>query len=188
VTVTDPQCTAPPALQVKNRGAGLDPSPDTLDPGDAWIYSCSVQTAAGQQRVDNVATVNGRDSNGRDASDNDTAVTLLGERVVAGEQFEPGSARLAGRSGCVAKAFYVTVRGRQIASVTFHVDGKKRATLTTPDSKGRYRMKIDPRKLKAGGHRAVATVKFAAASQTGTKKMNVRFRRCVRRTAPAFTG
>jgi uncharacterized repeat protein (TIGR01451 family) len=188
VNVADPLCTAPPALQVKNRDAGLDPSPDTLDPGDAWIYSCSVQTSPGQQRVDNVSTVNGRDTNGRSAEDSDTATTLLGERFVAGEQIEPGSARLAGRSGCVAKAFYLTVRGRQIERVTFRVDGKKRATLTSPDSKGRYRLKIDPRKLKAGAHRAVASVQFSAASNTNSKKLRVRFRRCVRRTAPAFTG
>jgi uncharacterized repeat protein (TIGR01451 family) len=188
VNVADPQCTAPPALQVKNRGGGVDPSPDTLDPGDSWVYSCSVQTSAGQQRVDNVSTVNGRDTNGRSDDDSDTATTLLGERFVEGDRVEPGTARLAGRSGCVAKAFYVTVRGQQIERVTFHLDGKKRATLTSPDKKGRYRMRINPRTLKPGAHRAVASVKFTAASETDSKKLRVRFRRCVKRTAPAFTG
>jgi hypothetical protein len=72
--------------------------------------------------------------------------------------------------------------------VEFRVDGKKRATLTAPDKKGRYKIKIDPRKFKAGGHLAVARAFFTPESNTTSKKMKVRFRRCVRRTAPAFTG
>jgi hypothetical protein len=41
VEVTDPKCDDPPRLTSKNG----DPSPDTLDPGDTWTYSCSHRTA-----------------------------------------------------------------------------------------------------------------------------------------------
>ena len=62
-----------------------------------------------------------------------------------------------------------------------------RITLDRPERGNGITLEM-PRELKPGSHRAVATVKFTEASATGTKKMNVRFRRCVRRTAPAFTG
>ena len=188
VTVTDPQCTGVPALQTKNRDTGLDPSPETLDPGDSWVYGCSVQTAPGQQRVENIATVNGRDENGRTTEDSDTEVTPLAERVVEGERIEPGTARIAGRSGCVARAFYVTVRGTQIDRVVFRIDGKKRATLRAPDKRGRYRLRVNPRQYKAGSHVVTAQAVFSPDANTRTKKMKVRFQRCIRRTAPAFTG
>ena len=62
VVVTDPKCTQPPVLQSK----GADATPGTFDPGDAWTYTCSAETA-GQQpgTFVNTATVTGTDGNGR---------------------------------------------------------------------------------------------------------------------------
>jgi hypothetical protein len=107
---------------------------------------------------------------------------------VLGERIEPGSARIAGASGCVARKFSVKVSGKQILRVEFRIDGKKRATVSKPDSKGRFVFKVDPKKFKSGSHLLVAKSVFNAASNTNAKTMKLRFARCVRRTAPAFTG
>ena len=188
VIVTDPQCTTAPVLQVKNRGAGVDATPDSLDPGDSWVYGCSGQTASGQTSFVNQACVEGTDQFGRQVSACDDATTLLGERQVAGTRTEPGTARLAGRSGCVARAFTAVVRGRSIDKVVFRIDGKKRATLRSPDANGRYKLRVDPKAFKPGSHVLVARTTFAADSGTRPKTMRLRFQRCVRRTEPAFTG
>ena len=42
VNVTDDRCDDPPALTSKNG----DASPQTLDPGDTWTYTCSHKTPA----------------------------------------------------------------------------------------------------------------------------------------------
>jgi hypothetical protein len=187
VVVTDPQCAAAPALSVKNRGAGLDPSPGTLDPGDSWVYLCSVQTQVGQTRVDNVADVNAADEFGHPVSATDTASTVLGQ-IVQLPQVTPGSARLAGASGCVARKFVASVRGKSIRKVVFSIDGKRRASVSKPDSNGRYKYVVNPRKFSRGSHLLVAKATFDPDSGTKPKTMRLRFSRCVRRAAPAFTG
>jgi hypothetical protein len=112
-----------------------------------------------------------------------------GQQQVLGERVSPGSARFAGATGCQGKPFTVRVKGRSIARVEFSIDGKKRKTVTRPDSAGRYKFKIDPRRFKAGSHRVVARAVFAAGSGTSAKRMTLRFSRCVRAAqAPAFTG
>jgi hypothetical protein len=193
VAVTDQQCTTTPALQVKNEGPN-DTGADFLDPGDSWVYSCSGQTALGQSSFDNTACVSGSDVFGRGVNACDSVTTALAQppqppqQVVLGERVEPGTARIAGATGCVARKFKVTVRGTQIAKVEFRVDGKKRASLSKPDSQGRFVFKVDPKKFKPGSHLLQAKSTFTTASGTPSKTMKLRFARCVRRTAPAFTG
>jgi hypothetical protein len=118
----------------------------------------------------------------------DDVTTVLAQQQVLGDVVEPGTARLAGRSGCVARSFYATVRGKQITKVVFRIDGKKRATVSSPDSKGRFKFKVNPKKFKPGSHLLVARSTFAADSNTAPKTMRLRFSRCVKKTAPAFTG
>ena len=79
VVLSDALCQAPPALVSKNG----DNTPATLSPGETWTYSCQVQTAAGQQRVDNTGSVTGTDHGGRKASATDTAVTTLSQPAAA---------------------------------------------------------------------------------------------------------
>ena len=129
VVVTDPKCTQPPVLQTK----GADATPGTFDPGDAWTYSCSAETAGLQPGTFvNRATVTGTDGNGRVVSDLDDFPTELAAQAVIPGKVVKGTARLSGPSGCVKKAFDATVRGRRIAKVTFYVDGSKRATMQAP--------------------------------------------------------
>src|SRR4051795_7968862 len=73
VAVTDAKCKAAPALQSTNG----DATPDVLDPGDRWTYTCQVQTAAGQTSVVNVADVQGTDEHDKVVTDEDTFTTTL---------------------------------------------------------------------------------------------------------------
>jgi hypothetical protein len=73
VAVTDPRCAAAPALSSTNG----DASPGSLDPGDRWTYTCSVQSSAGQTAVVNVADVKGTDENTRTVTDEDSFTTTL---------------------------------------------------------------------------------------------------------------
>jgi hypothetical protein len=83
----------------------------------------------------------------------------------------------------------VRVKGKSISRVEFSIDGKKRKTVSRPDSAGRYKFKIDPRKFKKGSHKVVARAVFDPESGTRPKSMTLRFSRCVRAAqAPAFTG
>jgi hypothetical protein len=189
VHVTDQQCTTPVTLVVKNRGGGLDPTPGTLDPGDSWVYACSAQTSVGQTRLDNIGSVTGTDSHGHTVNAQDTATTVLGEQVVAGQEILPGQAKLAGKSGCVAKAFTVKVSGRSIDRVVITIDGKRKAILHASGTNGKtVKFKVDPRKFKPGSHLLVAKTYFTADTGTKPKTLKLRFSRCIRRTAPAFTG
>ena len=103
VIVTDPKCEAPPA----GPNTGSDATPATLDPGDAWTYTCTAQTAGQQAGTTfvNTANVAGKDVNGRDATDTDDFPTLLQAQVVLPEPtIVNGTARLRGPSGCVRRS------------------------------------------------------------------------------------
>jgi hypothetical protein len=188
VVVSDPRCTTGPTVQAKNRGGGADPTPDTLDPGDSWVYTCSAQTQAGQTQFDNTATVTATDG-GRDVSASDSHSTPLSQLVVAGERVTPGTARLGSKTGCQARPFTVRVKGKSIVKVDFAIDGKKRKSVLKPDAAGRWTYKVDPRKFKPGRHKLTAKATFDPDSGTRAKTMTVKFSRCVRAAqAPAFTG
>jgi hypothetical protein len=93
VVVTDEQCDNPPRL-VSKRG---DDTPETLDPGDGWIYRCSRATAAGADcepdTVENAGVVTAT-AGDRTVTDDDAITTLLlcPEEPGTGESDEPGPA------------------------------------------------------------------------------------------------
>jgi hypothetical protein len=82
VVVGDPNCDDPPTLDEKQDGAGADDaSPNTLDPGDTWIYICSHETtdpgdSCEPTRVDNTGTV-AASVNGTAAEDENSISTIL---------------------------------------------------------------------------------------------------------------
>jgi len=178
VVVSDALCEAPPALSSK----GADATPATLDPGETWLYTCTVQTQLGQTVVNNVGVVNGTDINGNKASALDGADTLLSQPVVA--QAAPpvvvaGTAKLRGPSGCLLKpTAKVSVTGRQILSVRFVLDKKTLKTVTKPDKQGRFSVTIVRKKAKPGSHRVQAIVRFKPASKTKARTLQLRFSRC----------
>lgn len=100
-----------------------------------------------------------------------------------------GVATITGPAGCVGTPFRAVVRGTQIARVVFTLDGKVVRRLTKPNSGSVYVLPINPRKLRPGVHRVVATVTFLEKSGARAKVQRVTFSRCKRAVAaPAFTG
>ena len=187
VVLTDDLCQAPPALQSRNG----DGSPGTLDPGDRWTYTCQVQTQSGQTEVHNVAGVTGTDHNGRQVSATDDATTLLAQQAVSPVAVvSPGAAKLRGPVGCpTTRLVKASVTGKRIVRVTWYVDGRKVATQTKPDKKGRWTRSLRLRSLRYGVHTVRAQVQFATDSKTKAKTLRLSFTRC--RPAivrPKFTG
>ena len=81
VVVSDDRCDDPPELAEKQDGSGADDSPDTLDPGDTWVYRCVNRTAEPGNdcepfRIDNTGTVTGS-AGGTTVKDEDSASTIL---------------------------------------------------------------------------------------------------------------
>ena len=186
VKVSDEQCNGDPVTLL---GKGGDSSPGSLDPGDVWTYTCSLQTAAGDTNVENHATVEGTDELGQVVAAADAATTVLGTQVVLGERVTPGAARLLGPSGCASKVFSARIRGSKIATVTFVLDGKvaKRVKNTTGAKVIAFR--VNPKKLRIGVHRLVVNVTFQAGSNTKPKTLRLSFQRCGKKlVAPRFTG
>jgi hypothetical protein len=92
-------------------------------------------------------------------------------------------------AGCTSRVFHARVRGVKIAKVVFKLDGKRVKTLTRKNFRGTYALRIDPRHLRLGVHRLVATVTFERGSATKAKTFRLAFQRCPRALrAPRFTG
>lgn len=99
-----------------------------------------------------------------------------------------GFARLVGPSGCVGRPFLARVRGQSIARVVFFLDGRRIATVRRPDRRGRWAVRIAPRRLAAGTHRVRARVTFLRGSGTRPRTFSLQFQRCTRGVLPQFTG
>src|SRR3954447_14474570 len=207
VAITDAKCKAAPALQSTNG----DATPDVLDPGDRWTYTCQVQTAAGQTSVVNVADVQGTDENGKVVTDEDTFTTTLTRpqppsnpqppvtptvtptvtpqatapaQQVAGvtARAARGTAALRGPRACPrTTSVSATVTGRQIRRVTFFVGGKQVKTVTKADRNGRWTLKLRTSSLRRGANAVVARVQFTAASGTKTRSLRITVTRCAAR-------
>jgi hypothetical protein len=81
VEVSDPDCDDAPELVEKQDTTGADGSPDTLDPGDTWVYACSNSTtdpgaACEPTLVGNTGTASGTTAGGS-AVDADSIATVL---------------------------------------------------------------------------------------------------------------
>jgi hypothetical protein len=110
-------------------------------------------------------------------------------QLVAGDKITPGAARLFGPTGCRASAFRARVAGSKIARVVFILDGRTLKTLSKPNFRKAFAVRINPAKLRIGVHRLSVTVTFAKGSGTRPKTMKLSFQRCARRLqAPRFTG
>lgn len=192
-----------------DAGTLTGPAGDTdgdglLDTNEAWVYHCShVLQASDPSPFVNVASVTASDTFGGDPitkSDKvDATVVPVTQppppriqqpvQIVAGERIAPGTARLLGPTGCAANTFSAGVRGTKIASVVFKLDGKTIARLTKPSARNLFQVRINPRKLRVGVHRLVATIRFDAGSNTRPRTLRLSFQRCARKLrTPRFTG
>jgi hypothetical protein len=109
------------------------------------------------------------------------AIAVLPAKVVS------GTATPVGPIGCVARSTQVYVKGRQIATATFYLDGRKVKTVAKPDAHGRYGIKVNARKLRAGAHRVKIVVTFVAGSETRPVTLLMALVRC-HPIKPKFTG
>jgi hypothetical protein len=185
VSVTDAMCNAVPVLVTKNG----DSSPDFLNPGDSWSYTCSVATQLGQDAIHNTGDVTGTDTNGNPASASDTADTVLNQPASGVAPLLPGVARLRGPTGCVSNASHVlTVRGKRIARVSFYIDGRYVGTRTKPNRGAAYTVTVRGSRLRKGAHRVVARVTYTPDTNPRTRTLTLAFARCARAVQPKFTG
>jgi hypothetical protein len=156
-----------------------------------------VQTVAGQTAVHNVATVTGCDQIGGCVSAQDTADTTLTqpkesvqpEQLLLPARVTPGTSRLLGPTGCVARAFNARVRGTKMATVVFVLDGKIVKRVRNTKDAALIQLRVNPARLKLGVHRLVVNVRFRSGSGTKPKTMRLSFQRCAKKlVAPHFTG
>ena len=185
VAVNDALCSSAPTLVTKNG----DSSPDFLNPGDSWTYTCSVSTQLGQSSIHNTGTVTGTDTNGKPASASDVADTVLSQPAQGVEPLLPGVARLRGPTGCISSATHVlTVRGSRIARVSFYVDGRYVGTRTKPNRGSAYTVTVRGSRLRTGAHRVVARVTYVPGTNPRSRTLTLAFARCARAVTPKFTG
>lgn len=188
VKVADSKCNGDPVTLLSKSG---DKSPSSLDPGDTWTYSCSVQTALGDTAVHNTATATGCDRFGKCVTDDGSADTQLTQPVqlLLPARVSPGAAQLIAPTGCVARAFKARVRGAKIATVTFVLDGKVVKKVRKAKALKLITLRVNPARMKLGVHRLVVNVTFQSGSGTRPKTMRLSFQRCGKKLAkPRFTG
>ncbi len=190
VVVTDEQCDAGTLSGPAKNG---DATPNQLNPGDTWTYTCSkTTTATTSNPFVNVATVKGTDTGGKVVTASDSVSTVVNP---AGGGTGPsgassGKATLTGTVGCVASKWSkASVSGSKIAKVTFKVNGKKVKTLTKPNVGRKYQLRVRTKSLKYGTYKVTATVQFTTEANTKPKTLRLQFSRCKPRVVkPKFTG
>src|SRR6185312_15211141 len=97
-----------------------------------------------------------------------------------------GQASAHGPQACVAGRTRVVVKGSEIASATFFLNGHKVKTVSRPDKLGRYGITVQPPKEGAAARVKVIVV-FTSISQTKAKTLRAVVVRCPV-LHPKFTG
>lgn len=206
VNVSDSRCDAAPKLVHRSRGAEPDPSPGTLDPGDAWTYRCSHRTTVPSgvceaSTISNTAGAAGTTTRGVTVRDGDTIDTVLvcpGEpeiEVVPPEPptpeplpppaGTPGRASLAALPRrCVSFSFRVRITGVHLAHAAISVAGRPVARLTARTLQRRLSTRVDVRSLRAGRHRVIARVTFERGTGSHPVRLSRSVEVCPRVSAP----
>ena len=79
---------------------------------------------------------------------------------------------------CSTNPFLAWVRGYRISKVSFRLDGRKLATVSVADWRGRYGVTVRPRGLSAGRHVVTARIEFVEGSNLKQRTVRLRFRKC----------
>ncbi len=162
---------------------------DLLEPGETWGYSCSITLPATAGTYRNVGTVVGKGPNGEPVTSKDQAAT-----TVVVERTEPSRNPVVGDAdfvnppkGCVRKRDYTLhLTGRDVASVTYRLDGKVAKRLRNSDSRGRYSLNAWKLINDTKRHVVTAEVLFTRASGRAKKTVRVNFQRCACLSRRAF--
>jgi hypothetical protein len=212
VQVQDASCDAPPRLVSKRGASGVDATPDTLDPGDTWVFGCTRVTAAGADcapsLLENTGVVTGT-AGGSTVDDEDFIATVLlcpgqpsplpevdpdepAAVVPPGpEPPEAGAAGVAGlmlrgaASGCIVpRAPRVPVRGTRMRRIDVYVDGRRARSLGV----GTLQAGAGPRvRLAPGFHRITVRIAFEPGAATPPVTLTRTVEICGP-GAPRFTG
>jgi hypothetical protein len=119
----------------------------------------------------------------------EVCTTPPGPAPAGGELCARGTAAIKGTTGCAGTPFRVTVRGRQIDTVTFTMDGKVIKKLVRPNRGVLFVLPVNPRTQKIGVHRVLARTTFNKKSGTKARVLRVTYSRCARQAvSPEFTG
>jgi hypothetical protein len=99
------------------------------------------------------------------------------------------SARLSGPGRCVRGPFRARVSGREIARVTFFVDGKHRRTVTATGGRTVFSLRVDSLGQNLGVHHITAKVRFTPDSGATSRTLRLVYQRCSKAPVkPRFTG
>jgi hypothetical protein len=98
------------------------------------------------------------------------------------------SARLSGPRGCVGGPLRARVSGREIARVTFFVDGERRRTVKATRGRTVFSLRVEPLGQNLGAHRITAKVRFTADSGAKARTLRLVYQRCKAAVKPRFTG
>jgi hypothetical protein len=99
------------------------------------------------------------------------------------------SARMSGPRRCVRGQFAARVTGREIARVTFFVDGRRRRTVAATGGRTVFSLRVDPLGQNLGMHRITAKVRFTADSGATARTLRLVYQRCAKAAVrPRFTG
>jgi hypothetical protein len=117
------------------------------------------------------------------------AIALPAAPAFAGEEDgDTGPATLRATQGCVSDdRARAVVRGEDIETVEFYVDGDRVARLTRPNDNGRYVLSMRCSRLGFGAHRASAIVTFTEEAERARQALRFQITRA-RQVSPRFTG
>jgi hypothetical protein len=163
----------------------VGPSKEMLATGESAIYTCEhTLTEAGTYT--NVAVVTG---NEKPKESNKVVVTVPKQELKAECTIEEGAIVLQGVGGAKRHPFTVYVKSLGIKTATFYVDGRKVETLTSSQAKkGRFSVRIDPRKLGYGVHRVSVKTVMADPACASIARSGVFVRPRSPVVPPKFTG
>jgi hypothetical protein len=89
-----------------------------------------------------------------------------------------GTVKLSVPGGCPRRAFIATLRGQGVKRVDFRVDGRLVRSVRRVDERGRYTVRIDPARVRAGRHVLSAAVWFSRVATKPAKTVRATFRSC----------
>jgi hypothetical protein len=90
----------------------------------------------------------------------------------------PSALHASPKPGCGARPFLAWVRGNEIRTVAFRLDGRRVGTVGVADWRGRYGTRIDPAGLAGGRHVLVARIQSVKHSGTRSRTVRLRFTKC----------
>jgi hypothetical protein len=113
----------------------------------------------------------------------------VGAPSAGGGSTTRASARLTGPHRYVRGPFTARVSGREIAQVTFFVDGKRRRTVKARRGRTVFPLRVNPLAQSFKVHRITAKIRFTAASGAKTRTLRLVYqRRSTAAVRPRFTG